>query len=65
MPSDPPYGTTGFFSYLWSNRIPVYDFPQGVSVLTDDTGKIVLTDDTGTIVLTTDDFGPARLIRWI
>lgn len=64
MPSDPSYGTTGFFSYLWVKRKPVYDFP-GVTELTDDAGQFILTDDAGTSILVADDAGLPRLIRWI
>lgn len=61
--SDPSYGTTGFFSYLWVKRIPVYDYTN-IVVLTDDTGQFVLTDDTGQKILTTESLS-RRLIRWI
>lgn len=63
MSSDPSYGTTGFFSYLWVKRHPVYDHTNIVQ-LTDDTGQIVLTDDSGQNILTTES-ASLRLIRWI
>lgn len=64
MTSDPSYGTTGFFSYLWVRRKPVYDFPQ-ITYLTSDDSQFVLTADDGSTILTTDNIGIPRLIRWI
>lgn len=46
MPSDPSFGTTGFFSYLWVRRKPVFDSDETV-VLTDDTNLIELRSDQG------------------
>lgn len=68
MPSDPSYGTTGFFSYLWVRRKPVYDADfSNVTFLTSDVGQLTLTADDGTTVLTTDagSIPTDRLIRWI
>lgn len=67
MPSDPSYGTTGFFSYLWVKRIPVYDVGQQVTILTNDTSLgTYLTADDGTTTLTADNIvTTSNLIRYI
>lgn len=69
MPSDPSYGTTGFFSYLWVKRKPVYSASatmQGASIVDDSGANSLITDD-GLYMIVSDPTGlliTETLVRW-
>lgn len=65
MPSDPSFGTTGFFSYLWTPRKPVYDADTDGPALVDNFGNAVVTNDGAFWIVLTTGPNVETIVRWM